>query len=139
MTEALDRPNGQSTPQDDQIIDAPPELEATLARLSAYRKVRGVMILSRGASTTQRADGQASAGEASQSGILRRTGSVFEGNGGEKYASAVEDIVLRVGKAVASCEEGDEAKLMRIRTKRHELIITPNDRYLLVVLQDPES
>ncbi|TYJ52843.1 hypothetical protein B9479_006523 [Cryptococcus floricola] len=27
--------------------------------------------------------------------------------------------------------------LMRIRTKRHELIITPDEKYVLVVLQDP--
>lgn len=31
----------------------------------------------------------------------------------------------------------DELGLVRIRTKRYEIIVTPSDRFLLVVLQDP--
>jgi len=31
----------------------------------------------------------------------------------------------------------DELKFMRIRTKRHEILISPNDKYLLAILHDP--
>jgi len=35
-------------------------------------------------------------------------------------------------------EEGnDELRFMRIRTRRHEIMLTPDPKYLLVVLQDP--
>ena len=91
------------------IADPPPEIEATLARLSAYRNVRGVMILSR--SITPHATSPtnpidiAESSRSESSGILRRSGSVFEGDGGKKYAKAVEEIVTGVRKAVASCEE----------------------------------
>ncbi|KAL7409303.1 hypothetical protein BDY24DRAFT_403728 [Mrakia frigida] len=56
---------------------------------------------------------------------------------------------LRIsGKGFKTCEEGadqftflpcpqDALKLLRIRTTKHELIITPDPNYVLVVLQDP--
>ncbi|BEI81365.1 hypothetical protein CcaverHIS002_0205250 [Cutaneotrichosporon cavernicola] len=86
----------------------PPEIESTLSRLSAYRSVRGVMILSR-----------------DPSGIVQSSGTVFEGDSGRRYAGAVESVVAATAAAVGNVEEGDELRLMRIRTKRHELIITP--------------
>ncbi|WVQ81076.1 hypothetical protein IAT38_003198 [Cryptococcus sp. DSM 104549] len=122
---------------------APPEIESTLARLSAYRNVRGVMILTRThvVGPNGAPNGAALGAEAGSSsgdgGIVQSTGTVFEGESGRRYASAVEGIVLSVGRAVGECDEGDELKFMRIRTKRHELIITPDDKYVLVVLQDP--
>ncbi|GMK54233.1 hypothetical protein CspeluHIS016_0108190 [Cutaneotrichosporon spelunceum] len=103
----------------------PPEIEATLARLSAYRAVRGVMILARAAG-------------GAGGGIVQSTGAVFDGDSGRRYAGAVERVVAATTSAVATVEEGDQLRLMRIRTKRHELIITPDDKYLLVVLQDPQ-
>ncbi|WOO84923.1 Dynein light chain roadblock-type 2 [Vanrija pseudolonga] len=103
----------------------PPEIESTLSRLSAYRNVRGVMVLAR------------SSGAPGSGGIVQSTGAVFEGESGRRYAGSLEAVVNATAGAVATVDEGDELKLMRIRTKRHELIITPDDRYLLVVLQDP--
>ncbi|WWC98088.1 hypothetical protein V866_004979 [Kwoniella sp. B9012] len=119
----------------------PPEIESTLSRLSAYRNVRGVMILSRSSSTSMQPNGSTSENNGSTGpgigGIIQTTGNAFEGESGKRYARAVEEIVLRVGKALNDCEQGDELKFMRIRTKKHELIITPDEKYLLVVLQDP--
>ncbi|OCF35678.1 dynein light chain roadblock-type [Kwoniella heveanensis BCC8398] len=135
------------------LAPPPPEIESTLSRLSAYRNVRGVMVLSRAssiASSTSSSSTSASTAAhvngvgattatepSAAGGIIQTTGSVFEGEGGKKYARAVEGIASNVSKAIGECEEGDELKFMRIRTKRHELIITPDDKYLLVVLQDP--
>lgn len=77
--------------------------------------------------------------------IIRQAGSAFEGDLGKKYAVGVK-------KVVDSCKAGliddvfggaggesgsDELKFLRIRTRRHELMITPDERYLLIVLQDP--
>ncbi|WVN85672.1 uncharacterized protein L203_100821 [Cryptococcus depauperatus CBS 7841] len=113
------------------ITSQTPEIESTLARLSAYRNVRGVMVL-------KRAHHVETAGDTQEGGIVQTTGSIFEREEGLKYAKAVEGIVDSVQKGVLLCEAGDELKLMRIRTKRHELIITPDDKYVLVVLQDPQ-
>lgn len=70
----------------------PPEIEATLSRLSAYRNVRGVMILAR-------------AGGAG-SGIIQSTGSVFEGESGRKYAGSLEAVVAATAGAVSAVDEG---------------------------------
>ncbi|RSH95197.1 hypothetical protein EHS25_000283 [Saitozyma podzolica] len=124
-------------------VPTPPEIESTLSRLSAYRNVRGVMILTRRPSPSISAPSDTSsttaagAGASSIGGIIHFTGSVFEGEGGKRYAKAVEGVVASTARAVNECDEGDELKFMRIRTKRHELIITPDEKYLLVVLQDP--
>ena len=75
-------------------VNPPPELEATLSRLSAYRNVRGVMILSRATY----------GGETG--GVVQSTGPVFEGEGGRKYARVVEGLVASVGSAVAEVDEG---------------------------------
>ncbi|ORY33096.1 hypothetical protein BCR39DRAFT_521225, partial [Naematelia encephala] len=108
-------------------ITPPPEIEATLSRLSAYRNVKGVMIISR---RETESSGHIGA-------IVQSTGAIFDGEGGRRYARALESVVANVAGAVGECDDGDELRLMRIRTKRHELIITPDEKYLLVVLQDP--
>ncbi|EAL19932.1 hypothetical protein CNBF4670 [Cryptococcus deneoformans B-3501A] len=71
--------------------------------------------------------------------IIKTTGHIFDGEGGKRYAAAVESIVKGVADALTACNdaENDELRFMRIRTTKHELIITPDEKYILVVLQDP--
>ena len=82
----------------DPVVSPPPEIEATLSRLSAYRNVRGVMILSR-----VRGSGE---NTGTEGGIVQSSGAVFDGESGKKYAKGVEGIVESVGSAVAACENG---------------------------------
>ncbi|KAI6021703.1 hypothetical protein BKA83DRAFT_4286056 [Pisolithus microcarpus] len=103
----------------------PAELEQTLSMLSAHRSVLGYILLSRG----------------EQVSIIRHSGVVFEGDQGKKYAAVIRRIVesVQTGLEEVSGEEneGDSIRFMRIRTKRHELMISPDQRYLLAVLHDP--
>ncbi|KAF8555623.1 hypothetical protein OG21DRAFT_1410621 [Imleria badia] len=105
----------------------PPELEQTLALLSAHRSVLGYLLLSRGDRVS----------------IIRHSGVVFEGEHGKRYASVIGRIVesVQAGLEEVSGEEndGDHIRFMRIRTKRHELMISPDDRFLLAVLHDPAT
>ncbi|OCH89139.1 hypothetical protein OBBRIDRAFT_794578 [Obba rivulosa] len=105
----------------------PPELEHTLTMLTSHRTVLGYMLLSRSHPIT----------------IIRHSGVVFEGDQGKKYASAIGRIVESVQTGLEEVSgghnEGDEIKFMRIRTKRHEIMISPGERYLLAVLHDPTS
>ncbi|KAG6811069.1 hypothetical protein H0H92_009129 [Tricholoma furcatifolium] len=68
-------------------------------------------------------------------------GVIFEGEQGRKYATVIGRIVESVQSGLeevhAGETDGDEVRFMRIRTKRHELMITPDDRFLLAVLHDP--
>ena len=45
--------------------------------------------------------------------------------------SSVESVASEIG----NMDETDELGFLRVRTKRYEIMITPNDKYLLVVLQ----
>lgn len=71
----------------------PPELEQTLALLSAHRSVLGYLLLSRG----------------DQVSIIRHSGVVFEGEQGRKYATVIARIVenVQAGLEEVSGEEND--------------------------------
>ncbi|KAL5514505.1 hypothetical protein ACEPAG_2594 [Sanghuangporus baumii] len=105
----------------------PPELEQTLSMLSSHRTVLGYLLLSRTAPVK----------------IIRHSGVVFEGEQGRRYAAVVSKIVEAVHSGLESVgvdgSDADELRFMRIRTKRHELMISPDERYLLAVLHDPQS
>ncbi|KAI0088927.1 hypothetical protein BDY19DRAFT_946853 [Irpex rosettiformis] len=104
-----------------------PELEQTLVSLTSHRSVLGYMLLSRGHPVT----------------MIRHSGVVFEGEKGKKYASAISRIVesVQAGLEDVSMDptDVDEVRFIRIRTKRHEIMISPDGRYLLAVLHDPTS
>ncbi|POY75091.1 hypothetical protein BMF94_1720 [Rhodotorula taiwanensis] len=58
-----------------------------------------------------------------------------------KYARAASRIVDCARSEVRDVdEEADEdVRFLRVRTKRHELMITPDPQYVLVVVQDPTN
>jgi len=75
---------------------------------------------------------------------------VFEGEKGRKYAGVIARIVENVqtgleevnsggvgAAGIDESSEADEVRFMRIRTKRHEIMISPDERFLLAVLHDP--
>ncbi|BGP40570.1 hypothetical protein JCM10450v2_004566 [Rhodotorula kratochvilovae] len=125
---------------------APPEVEATLTRLASHKNVQGVLILARPngiilrsagalfallpAAATTNDDGEEGAEETivSTSSELAR-----------RYAKAAIRMVEAVGAEVKDVDEdkADDLRFLRIRTKRHELMITPDEQYILVVVQDP--
>jgi len=105
----------------------PAELEQPLTLLSSHRSVLGYILLSRGQPVS----------------IIRHSGVIFEGEQGRKYASAIGRIVESVQggleEVYGNDSDGDDVRFMRIRTKRHEILISPDERYLLAVLHDPAT
>ncbi|WAR59645.1 hypothetical protein PtB15_11B285 [Puccinia triticina] len=101
------------------------EVESTIQRLSEHRNVRGVIILNR--------DGV----------VIRSSGPVFQGNDGavvlRRYASEAYKIVDAVGSSVDRMELDDQLRFLRIRTQQHELLISPEPKFTLVVIQDPNK
>ncbi|GAA6060473.1 hypothetical protein JCM10212_007104 [Sporobolomyces blumeae] len=140
---------------------ASPELDATLSRLTSYKNVRGVLILSRPNGLIIRSAGSlfafspSTASDATTSARSmelndqadgeheseKKDGVVTTSELARRYARAAVRMVEAVGTDVHGLDEDvhDDLRFLRIRTKRHELMITPHEQYLLVVVQDPTN
>ncbi|KLO12924.1 hypothetical protein SCHPADRAFT_828752 [Schizopora paradoxa] len=104
-----------------------PELEEKFAGISSHATVLGYLVLSRSTPVT----------------LIRNSGTIFEGERGRNYAASVAKMVDAVQGFLEDVREDgadkDEVKFMRIRSERHEIMITPHERYVLVVLHNPSS
>ncbi|GAA5972196.1 hypothetical protein JCM3765_004407 [Sporobolomyces pararoseus] len=132
----------------------PPEVDATLNRLTSYKNVQGVLILSRPNGLIIRSAGSLFALPPANAAVDATEESIEGEKGSEEekvapttselarsYAKAATRMVEAVGSDVRSLgeEQNDDLKFLRVRTKRHELMITPHEQYLLVVVQDPTN
>ncbi|KAI9709898.1 MAG: hypothetical protein M1820_002975 [Bogoriella megaspora] len=54
----------------------------------------------------------------------------------EHVALLAFNFVATAGSMAEDLEQGDEVKLLRLRTKKHELVIVPESSFLLVVIHD---
>ncbi|GAA5857693.1 hypothetical protein JCM1840_000870 [Sporobolomyces johnsonii] len=133
-------------------VPTPPEVEATLTRLIAHKNVQGVLILSRPNGIILRSAGSlfalppASAAPATHGaadggadGHTEEQGAPTTSELARKYAKAAVSMVDAVGSEVRGVDEdaADDLRFLRVRTKRHELMITPDEQYILIVVQDP--
>ncbi|KAF2172346.1 hypothetical protein M409DRAFT_17581 [Zasmidium cellare ATCC 36951] len=120
-----------------------------LARLSNRPGVQGTLILSRDNGAIVRSSGLVTEEEEVEGDIVPPGSSGGQTNGvdGEvkkKGTRRAEDVAMLVWKFVQSAGtmveelngESDEAKLLRIRTKKNELVVVPDSKFLLVVIHD---
>ncbi|CAD6884235.1 unnamed protein product [Tilletia controversa] len=107
----------------------PPEVEHTLTKLTSHKNVTGCLILSRPETLVIRAEGPAF--EPGGPGALERSDRLV------KVVRMVRRVVDVMTKEVADTDETDDLGFVRIRTKKYEMLISPSEKYLLVVLQDP--
>lgn len=120
-----------------------PELEQTLALLSSHRSVLGYILISRSPPGPHHAPS-----------IIRSSGVIFEGEQGKKYASVIARIVQSVQSGLEEVQGDadpvrlilllshrlvmtrptqDSLKFLRIRTKKHEIMISPGMYSILLV------
>ncbi|KAJ4386718.1 hypothetical protein N0V93_009616 [Gnomoniopsis smithogilvyi] len=59
-----------------------------------------------------------------------------ETQGAEELAGMVWKFVNAAGGLVAGLDGEDELKLLRVRTKKQELVIVPDVKYLLIVIHE---
>ncbi|KAJ9155476.1 hypothetical protein NKR23_g1693 [Pleurostoma richardsiae] len=125
-------------------------LEETLGRLSKKPGVKATIALDRTSGAILKTAGQISSIRTSktQSSSLSTTQSTgtfasdlagpqaSETQGAEELAAMVWAFVSAAGGLVQDLDTEDELKLLRLRTKKQELVIVPDTKYLLIVIHD---
>lgn len=94
------------------------EVEETIKRIQSHKGVKGVLIMNN--------DGHA----------IR---SNFSPEDTENYASLVSQLSLKASGVVRTLDESDELAFLRVRSKKHEIMIAPDKDYVLVVVQAPNE
>ncbi|KAJ8101274.1 hypothetical protein POJ06DRAFT_93034 [Lipomyces tetrasporus] len=135
-------------------LPADHEIDAIVARISAKHAVRGVIVIDveKGGiirSSMIDTDGggvilgknRTRSGESSVEGSIKAEGNEGEEEGDSdlvaKYATICVQFVKTADEVVGQFfEEDDDLKLLRLRTKEHELMIVPDPRFILAVIHD---
>ncbi|KAM0461053.1 hypothetical protein ACHAPV_000915 [Trichoderma viride] len=122
-------------------------LEEKLGRLVRKPGVKASMVLDRASGAILKTSGQvdalqtAKARNASTAASFSNDAPAAEegqSQGIEEFAEMVWNFVNSSGQLVQDVDEEDELKLLRLRTKRQEIVIVPDQKYLLIVIHDTQ-
>ncbi|GAQ78813.1 Dynein-associated protein Roadblock [Klebsormidium nitens] len=92
------------------------EIEETFKRVSSHKGVIGTIVVS--------ADG-----------IPIRT--TFDSATTVQYAALVSNLALKSKSVVRDLDPENELTFVRIRSKKHEIMIAPDNGFILIVVQNP--
>ena len=120
------------------------ETQNLLARLSQRPGVQSTLILSRDSGAIVRASGLITPEEIGEDGTAPANGTYVNGTEGEikkkgtRKAEEVAQLVYNFVKSAGSMIEelngdNDEAKLLRVRTKKNELVIVPGKKDYIAI------
>ncbi|CDS12331.1 Putative Dynein light chain roadblock-type [Lichtheimia ramosa] len=94
------------------------EVDETLKRLSSRKGVKAVVILNN--------EGQA----------IRST---LDETLTKQYGQLISALVQQARTTVNTLDDQNDLTFMRVRTKKHEVMIAPDREYLLIVVQNPQE
>ncbi|KAI8643712.1 hypothetical protein BD408DRAFT_414424 [Parasitella parasitica] len=92
------------------------EVDETLKRISSRKGVKAVVILKN--------EGQ----------VVRST---LDQELSKQYGHLISALVQQTRTTIATLDDQNELTFMRVRTKKHEIMVAPDHEYLLVVIQNP--
>ncbi|CAO3633246.1 unnamed protein product [Mucor hiemalis] len=55
----------------------------------------------------------------------------------KKYGQLISSLVEQTRTTVAALDDQNEMTFLRVRTKKHEIMVAPDHDYLLIVVQNP--
>jgi dynein light chain roadblock-type len=92
------------------------EVEETLKRVQSHKGVEGVIIMT--------ADGVS-------------IKSTLNPEDTEAYTALVSQLAIKASGVVRILDESDELAFLRVRSKKHEIMIAPDKDFVLIVIQNP--
>ncbi|CAB4395891.1 roadblock-type dynein light chain [Rhizophagus irregularis] len=57
----------------------------------------------------------------------------------KKYSDLITKLIEQATFCVKEMDETNDLSFLRVRTKKHEIMIVPDKEYLLIVIQNPEK
>jgi len=126
-------------------------LAETLGRLSKKAGVQATVVLDRNTGSIMKTTGHFSSSRASTAPMIPsqspntvpialrvedNSSSPGQTQGVEELALMTWNFVNAAGELVQGLDVEDEVKLLRLRTKNHELVIVPDAKYLLIVIHE---
>lgn len=94
------------------------EVEETLKRINSHKGVLGVVIVN-------------------NDGIPIRT--TLDNGTAVQYAALHTHFVAKAKSAVKALDSTNELRFVRIRSKKHEIMVAPDKEYVLIVIQNPST
>ncbi|KAF8818064.1 putative dynein light chain roadblock-type 2 [Cardiosporidium cionae] len=93
-------------------------IEETLNRIKTHKGVSGVVIVN-------------------AEGVTLR--STLDTKSTAQYASIISELSFRAQNLIQDLDPQNDLSFLRIRTKKHEIMVSPSKEFLLIVIQDPNA
>ncbi|XP_076863640.1 dynein light chain roadblock-type 1 [Brachyhypopomus gauderio] len=92
------------------------EVEETLKRIQSQKGVQGIIVVN-------------------AEGIPIKT--TLDNSSTVQYAGLVHQLVLKARSTVRDIDPQNDLTFLRVRSKKNEIMITPDKDYFLIVIQNP--
>ena len=100
------------------LLRAQAEIEDTIKRIASHKGVEGILIFNY-------------EGVALKSTMSRELTT--------QYAGLFVQLILKARGVVRSIDAENDLVFLRVRTKKHEVLVAPDSAYVLLVVQDPDA
>ncbi|KAH8684295.1 hypothetical protein BGZ60DRAFT_163323 [Tricladium varicosporioides] len=120
----------------------PQNVSDTIARLAGKAGVKATMVLDRSLNTVLQTSGSFSSfrstdtSRTSLPSSSTATDNAAKEEGVDEFAQMIWNFVNTAGGLVHDLDSEDDMKLLRLRTKKNELVIVPDTKYIFVVVHD---
>ncbi|KAH3711014.1 dynein light chain roadblock-type 2 isoform X2 [Dreissena polymorpha] len=94
------------------------EVEETIKRIQSHKGVSGIIIVN--------ADG-----------IPIRT--TLDNSTTVQYSGLIHQLAAKAKSTVRDLDPQNDLTFLRIRSKKHEIMVAPDNEYLLIVIQNPNA
>ena len=93
------------------------EIEETIRRLQSQKGVKGVIVCN-------------------TEGVLIKSSLPAEET--EHFVSLLTQLTVKAIATITSLDSSDSLSLLRLRSKNHEIMIVPDNDYMMIVVHDPQ-
>mmetsp|Transcript_15398 Transcript_15398/g.33292 ORF Transcript_15398/g.33292 Transcript_15398/m.33292 type:complete len:97 (+) Transcript_15398:161-451(+) len=94
------------------------DVEETMKRINSHKGVLGIIIVN-------------------NDGIPIRT--TLDAQVTVQYAALVTHLASKARSVVRKLDEQNDLHFLRIRSKKHEIMVAPDNEYVLIVVQNPNA